>query len=352
MKTVAIIGAGIGAEHLAGYRALPDTYRVAVLCDLNMERAAQAADGDPDIHIVNDLDEVLSDPTIDIVDVCLPPHLHLSTVVQVLAADKHAICEKPLARSCAEIDEMAAAIATSKGRVFPVFQYRYGHALARLNALKDAGLTGSPLVASAETHWCREADYYAVPWRGTWQGEAGGAILGHAIHAHDLISYVMGPVAQVSALLDTRANDIEVDDCAAISLRLANGALATSSVTLGAASDTTRLRFCFAGLTAESGTAPYTPAQDAWTFTARGGTAQADIDRVIDAVPTPLAGFAGFLEAVSSAIEGRDHDAVSFADGAQSIALVTALYTSAREGRAVDLPIGVDDALYHGWQPA
>lgn len=351
IRNVAIIGAGIGAEHLAGYRELADAFRVVAMCDLDKKRAAQATGGDPDIAIVSDLATVLADPVIDVVDVCLPPHLHLTAVQQALAADKHAICEKPLARSCAEVDAMAAAMAASKGRVFPVFQYRYGHAVAQLDALKAAGLTGKPLVASAETHWCRAAEYYAVPWRGTWDGEAGGAILGHAIHAHDLISYVMGPVAEVTAFLDTRVNDIAVDDCAAIALRLEGCALATSSVTLGAAHDTTRLRFCFAGLTAESGTAPYTPAQDVWTFTARGETPQSEVDEIVAGVTAPKSGFAGFLDAVAAALDGREARAVSFADGQQSIALVTALYTSAREGRPVKLPITKGAKLYHGWQP-
>jgi predicted dehydrogenase len=62
------------------------------------------------------------------------------------------------------------------------------------------------VVASLETHWNRGPDYYAVPWRGTWAGEAGGAILGHAIHAHDLLCRYFGPVAQVQAQLATRVN--------------------------------------------------------------------------------------------------------------------------------------------------
>jgi predicted dehydrogenase len=57
-----------------------------------------------------------------------------------------------------------------------------------------------------------------VPWRGTWAGEAGGAILGHAIHAHDLLCRYFGPVAQVQARLATRVNEIETEDCAAVSM--------------------------------------------------------------------------------------------------------------------------------------
>ena len=64
---------------------------------------------------------------------------------------------------------------------------------------------------------------------------------------------ILGPVSNLFAKLTTRVNDIEVEDCAALSIEMENGTLVTSSITLGAANDTSRLRFCFEGLTAESG---------------------------------------------------------------------------------------------------
>lgn len=351
MIRVAILGAGIGREHLAGYQALPDFFSVSVMCDLDSSRATEATGGDASINIMSDIAQVLADPDIDLIDVCLPPHLHLAVVLQVLEAGKQAICEKPLARSLAEVQQMQSAMSKYGGRVFPVFQYRYGLAMAQLQALRDAGLAGRALVASSETHWNRGSDYYSIPWRGTWDGEAGGAVLGHAIHSHDILCHVLGPVATLSAFTDTLVNQIETDDCAAISMRMQSGALATSSVTLGAATDTTRLRFCFEGLTAESGTAPYTPAEDTWTFTARGATQQKDIDRVLSTVATPRSGFDGFLAAVSDAITGIGGSEISFADGQRSIEFVTAIYQSARTGQQVTLPVDKDVVLYNGWSP-
>jgi predicted dehydrogenase len=351
MIQVAIIGAGIGAEHLAGYRALPDRFRVAVMCDTDTHRAAKATGGDPSIALRAEIAAVLADPEIDLVDICLPPHLHFPVSVQALNAGKHVICEKPLVRSLDEADRLLAVTARTGKHVFPVFQYRYGHALAQLGALQAAGLTGRPYVASLETHWNRDAAYYAVPWRGTWAGESGGAILGHAIHAHDLLCHVLGPVAEVSALTDTRVNRIETEDCAALVLRMENGALATSSVTLGAGEDTTRLRFCLEGLTAESGTAPYAPAQDKWRFVARSPVAQEQVDAVLADVPVPLAGFAGYLEAVADALQGRKGREVTLHDGRRSIELVAAIYLSARTKSPQRLPLPQNSPVYFGWMP-
>jgi predicted dehydrogenase len=348
---VAIVGAGIGAEHLAGYRALPDRFQVAVMCDLDTARAELATGRDTATAISGDLDAVLADASIDLVDVCLPPHLHCPVSVRALEAGKHVICEKPIVRSLSEADRLEAAAMASGKQVFPVFQYRYGKAMAGLKALQAAGLAGTPFVASLETHWNRDSDYYAVAWRGTWAGEAGGALLGHAIHAHDLLCHGMGPVAEVTALTDTRVNRIETEDCAALALRMENGALATSSVTLGAGEDTTRLRFCFAGLTAESGTAPYTPAQDNWRFIARAPVTQAKVDAVLQGVPEVPAGFAGYLDAVADALAGRTGGEVTLADGRRSIELVTAMYQSAQAGGPVCLPIAPSSKLYSGWLP-
>jgi len=124
-----------------------------------------------------------------------------------------------------------------------------------------------------------------VPWRGTWAHERGGAVLGHAIHIHDLIAQCFGDITAVSAMLDTRVNPIETEDCAALSLRTASGALVSSSITLGAADDRSRLRLVFERLTVESGTNPYAPGQATWTFTARDPAHQARIDTVVQAAP-------------------------------------------------------------------
>lgn len=351
MIRVAILGAGIGAQHLAGYRALPARFEVRTFCDLDAARARGVVGEDDSITVTGDLDGVLADPDIDLVDVCLPPHLHFSISEKVLAAGKHVVCEKPLVRSLAEADALIALAQKAGRRVFPVFQYRYGRGTAQLRGLIDTGLAGKAFAASLETHWNRDSDYYAVPWRGTWAGESGGAVLGHAIHNHDLLCSVFGPIAELSASTATRVNEIEVEDCGAILMVHENGALSTSSITLGAAMDTTRLRFVYEGFTAESGTSPYAPAEGGWSFTARAPRDQAAIDEVLAGLPAALAGYAGYFDAIADALEGRGGREVTLKDGRQSIELVTAVYHAARTGQRVSLPLNEAAPLYESWLP-
>jgi predicted dehydrogenase len=349
MIRVAIIGAGIGREHLEGYRALPDRFAVTTLCDLDLDRARSVA-GDG-IVVTDDLDAVLADDALDLIDVCLPPHLHVPVSTRALAAGKHVVCEKPLALSLAECDALIGAAAAADRRVFPVFQYRYGIAMTQMRALIEAGLAGRPFAAALETHWNRGPDYYSVPWRGTWAGEAGGAVLSHAIHNHDLLLSVFGNAVALSANTATRVNGIETEDCAAIAFEHDTGALSTSSITLGAATDASRLSFTFEGFTATSGSAPYKPAAEPWTFTARAPFAQAEIDAVLADLTAPHTGFAGFFEAIADALAGKGGREVTVLDGRRSIELVTAAYQSARMGGRVALPLSEASPLYRSWLP-
>ena len=362
-RKVAIVGAGIGEQHLAAYRNLPDRFSVAVLCDIDLQRAKSVAGDDPSIRLEADFQAVLENPEIDLIDICLPPHLHFETAMAALASGKHVVCEKPLVNSLRDADLLAEQ-ARKYGRILtPVFQYRYGKATAQLRALINAGLAGRPLVASIETHWNRQEDYYAIPWRGTWEGEQGGAVLGHAIHNHDLLCAFFGPVRRLSAFATTRVNDIEVEDCASISFEMENGALASSSITLGAAQDTTRLRFVFENLTAESGSLPYAPAEDVWQFSARGDATQEQIDACLAQVPDVESGFTGFLAALADRLDhddgGGEEDgdgsfesaAVTIEDGRRSLELVSAIYHAVRSSSVVELPLGSDSPLYEGWTP-
>ncbi|WP_299371866.1 Gfo/Idh/MocA family oxidoreductase [uncultured Tateyamaria sp.] len=347
MIRVAILGGGIGAQHLDAYRALPG-FEVTHLVDQDAERCAALCTGG--ITGLTGIEDALV-ADVDLIDICLPPHMHAPVTVAALEAGKHVICEKPLATSMAQIAQMRAAALAAGRQVFPVFQYRFGPAFAALAALREAGLLGAPRAASLETHWNRGADYYAVPWRGTWAGEQGGAVLGHAIHAHDLLSHVMAPVTGLTARLGTLVNPIETDDTAAILFELAGGALATSSVTLGSATDETRLRLVYEHLTATSGTVPYAPAEGTWRFEARDLAMQAQVDGIVaDCAGTP-SGFAGFLDHVARALAGQPNSAVTFDAGAASVALVTAIYTSHRTKAHVDLPLPDAHPMTQGWHP-
>jgi predicted dehydrogenase len=348
---VAVAGGGIGREHIAAYRALPDQYELLAICDIDAAKARALAEQHGIPRHTADFDELCGMGDLDVFDICTPPHLHVPQALRALAAGKYAICEKPLASSIRDIDQLIAASAAAGRHVMPIFQYRFGHGLQKLKYLVDQGLAGKAYLATVETAWRRRADYYAVPWRGKWRTELGGTLLSHAIHAHDVLSYIAGPARSVFARTATRVNPIEVEDCAAASLELADGALATLAVTLGSPAEITRHRFSFAELTAESNTRPYTSSGDPWVFTGDSPAAEARIAEALASFEPLPEGFAGQLLRFHRALRDGAALPVTLVDARASIELITAMYVSARSGQAVALPLGPEHPNYAGWLP-
>jgi len=346
---VAVVGAGIGRMHVEAYLANAPYYEVVVVCDTDAERARDVAAASA-ASAQTAFAAVLARPDIDLVDICLPPSLHLQAIEAALEAGKHVLCEKPLVASLDEVNRVKLAAERAGRAVVPIYQYRFGNGLERLRRLIAAGLAGRPLVASVETHWNRLPAYYDVAWRGRKRTELGGAILGHAIHAHDLITHVLGPVRRVLAKVATRVNTIETEDCAAIVLEMACGALVTSSVTLGAAEEITRLRFCFADLSAENaGVPPYRPGEGDWRFMPRGERVQSEIDAELSALTPRQESFAGLFEALNAALAGDAPWPLTIEDAYRSLELASAIYYASATNQAVDLPLPPAHPVRAGW---
>ncbi len=361
---VAVVGAGIGRLHVAAYRALPQLFEIVAVCDLDPARARLLAEacvapgsegtgadrGLP--YVAGSLDELCRMDQVDVIDICTPPYLHAEHVLQVLAARKSAVCEKPLAASLAEIDALAAAELRCGCRIMPIFNYRFGAGVQKLRHLIATGITGRAYLGTIEVAWRRRAAYYEVPWRGRWQTELGGSITGHAIHFLDLLTFVLGPVRSVFARTATLVNPIETEDCATVSFEMASGALASLSVTLGSSVEISRQRYWFANLVAESNLAPYDlNTNDPWQFVADTPELEPRLEAALSSVPAGPAGFTGQFARFGEALRTGAELPVTLADARRAIELLTAIYASARSHAAEDLPAGKEHPLYGGWLP-
>lgn len=353
--SVALVGAGIGERHVAGFDRLRDMFCVALICDADRAKADRLADamvasGLPRPAWTADYrDAAVVGNDIDIVDVCLPPFLHADATHVALAAGKHVILEKPIAGSLAECDEIERIAKAANRRVMPIFQYRFGNGLAKAKHLMASGFAGTVYLSSVETHWTRGADYYAVPWRGKSKTELGGLLAGHAIHIHDMLTHIVGPIASVQTLANVRVNAIETEDCSGGLFQMADGSIAVTSATLGSADEISRLRIMCERVTMVSSLQPYTPNRDPWTFIPKAPVSQADLDAALVGAPTGPEGyteqFAGFHASLTRGVPLP----ISWADGRASIELLAAQYHAAKTGTRVALPIGGDHPAYGGW---
>jgi predicted dehydrogenase len=344
-----VVGLGWWGQKIV--RDLADSAHVEVVLGIDPRDEGRAFAEQAGLDAGADLAEALADERVDAVVLCTPHKMHGDQIVAAAEAGRHVFCEKPLAASLRDADALIAAAGRSDHKVMPIFQYRFGHGLQKLRHLIASGLAGRAYLSTVETAWRRRAAYYDVPWRGKWATESGGALLGHAIHAHDMLTYALGPIRSVFCRAATLVNQIEVEDTAAAALEMADGSLATLSVTLGSPVEVTRHRLCFSGLVAESNTRPYSNSGEPWTFSADTPELQQRVDAALEAfVPLPE-GYAGQFLRFHSAVREGGELPVTLADARASLELVTALYDSARRGQPVGLPIGTDHPLYASWLP-
>ncbi len=348
----AVVGCGIGKSHMQSFQKVPAHFHLAAICDADAAKVQAVAEELKIPRAYTSLDALCADPDIDVIDLATPPHLHLAQVQQVLAAGKHVICEKPLVPSLKDVDFLAGVEKQSGKRILPIFQYRYGHGLQKLKFLKERGLTGRAYTVNVETSWRRRDDYYAIAWRGKWKTELGGCCLTHAIHAHDMVTYINGPVARLYARTATRVNPVEVEDCAAITFELADGSLMGSTITLGRADEISRHSFVFEKLTAESNTRPYDSSGDPWKFSGDTKELQAEIDAALLEFKPELEHYPGqFVRFHQALLDGTEIPA-TLADARQALELITAIYHSADIGEPVALPLGADHPKYDSWTPS
>jgi predicted dehydrogenase len=347
---IGVVGSGIGRAHIQAYQMLPERFDVVAICDSDETRAHEVATMHDIPYVLTDLGDLCQREDLDVIDLCTPSYLHFSQVQKVLSAGKHVICEKPVAGSLKEIDELILAEAHSGKWVMPIFQYRFGHGAQKLKYLIQEGIAGQAYLSTVETAWRRRAAYYAVPWRGKWETELGGALVTLAIHAHDLLYYVLGPIKSVFARTTTLVNPIETEDCVSASLEMVDGSLASLSVTTGSVAQISRHRFCFSNLTAESHTAPYSNTSDPWIFTGDSPELTERINKALDRfVPLPE-GFAGQFYRFSEALQHNTEPPVTLTDSRSSLELITAIYYSAQTGQVVNLPIGSEHPKYMSWR--
>jgi len=346
---VAVVGSGVGAGHIEAYQALPEMYNMAALCDIDPERGKALAAKYKIPQFVDSL-EGLFKLKLDLIDICTPSSLHFDQACAALKAGFDIVVEKPVARSLAEMDVLEKLSRETGKTICPIFQYRFGHGFQKLKHLVQKGVAGQPLMATAETHWFRGADYYgAAAWRGTWDGETGGCFTTHAIHINDMLFEMFGAVKSVHARTSRMVNGNQTEDLGLLSIEFHNGAMASSSVTLGSRQQTSRLRFCFRDLVAESCLSPYDPGNDPWTFPHDEATGVARVEAgLADFAPLPQRYVGQFYLLHKALVEGAELP-VTLADARRSIELLSAIYYSSLKGEAVALPLQPDHPFYGGW---
>ncbi|GAA3554713.1 Gfo/Idh/MocA family oxidoreductase [Amycolatopsis ultiminotia] len=185
---VALIGAGLIARlHLAAWLGAGAAVRVysddGRGVDVAREFGAQAA---------GSLTEALDGA--DAVDICTPTGSHHEIAMAAIAAGVGVVCEKPLAATTEEAEQIVAAAQRAGVRLYPAHDVRFAPAFARLHELVASGGVGECAVGRFSF-----SAYHPRPWTGHASARSGGILTDQLLHGADLAYWVFGDVVRVHA---------------------------------------------------------------------------------------------------------------------------------------------------------
>ncbi|MGQ9590302.1 MAG: Gfo/Idh/MocA family protein [Planctomycetota bacterium] len=341
---IAIVGCGVVSEFQS--QAILDVpeARIAGFFDAVPEFARRRADAYK-ARAYASLEELLADPSVHAVSVCTPSGAHLEPAVAAAKARKHVMVEKPLEVTVERADRIIAACREAGVILGAIFPRRFLEASRAVKAAVEGGRFGRIVLGDVEIKWYRTQEYYDKGgWRGTWKLDGGGALMNQGIHGIDLLQWLLGGVEQVAAFAATLAHErIEVEDVGVAAVRFKGGALGAIEGTTGFWPGT-KIRIEIGGTRGSAVLEDETVIS--WRFQDEG-PADEEIREKLGPRPGLSGGGAGDPRAISSeghrrqfedfvrAIRTGGKPSVTGEEARDAVAIVTAIYRSAREGRPV-----------------
>lgn len=238
---VGIVGSGgIASQHAIGWNTYPHHATIAALAEVDTERANafNQTHCHGDATIFTSLDAMLADGDIDVVDICLPHHLHTDAVIAAAQAGKAVLCEKPLCTSLEDARKIKAVIAESGVPFMSGHNQVFQPSLIEARRLMASGVIGVPfLMRSIETFRNQAYDpfsYAQLPpsgprgWRTDVKSAGGGELLDTGYHSTYRLLALAGedrPVEVTGFLSRFHLADWPTEDTGQVTVRFASGAI-------------------------------------------------------------------------------------------------------------------------------
>jgi|TARA_B110000881_G_C18576833_1_gene519107 predicted dehydrogenase len=177
-----------------------------------------------------DFAEMAADPDIDAVVNALPNYLHAPVTIQMLKAGKHVLCEKPMALSVKECEDMIDTAKKTGYKLMIAHMWRFDREIIWLRNVIMSGKLGK--IFKAKSHEVLIYDIFGEdPSTKSWfvnkSLAGGGAMTDMGIHSFDTLRFVLGDIrpTKVFAKIGTYFKDIEVEDTATLMLEFEGGIL-------------------------------------------------------------------------------------------------------------------------------
>jgi predicted dehydrogenase len=349
--TVALIGCGrISFKHIEGFVAGKEKMTLIACCDPLLERAEEKATDyqkaipHAEVKTYKDYKTMLEELQPDIVTIATESGKHKAIAIDCLNAGSHVICEKPMALSTSDAQEMIDCAKKNNKKLAVCFQNRFNAPIQKLREAYEKNRFGRVLHGMVQIRWNRNEDYYAeAPWRGTWEQD-GGTLMNQCTHGIDLLQWMMGEDAvRVQAQTRRFLRPIEAEDFGCAIVEFSSGAVGiiegTADVYPKNLNETLSI-FGEKGTVVIGGLA--VNKMETWRFSDAESIGDTE-DKVLnpnEKDPPTVYGFghtalfADFIDA----IEKDREPLISGEKGKKALDIILAIYESQKTGKAVDLP--------------
>ena len=210
---IGIIGCGgiANGKHMPSIKAV-DRADMVAFCDLIPERAEKAAKeyGTPDAKVYTDYQELLKNPTIDVVHVLTPNRSHAQLTIDALHAGKHVMCEKPMAKTAEDARRMVQAAKETGKKLTIGYQHRHKPESRFLKSVIERGDLGDIYYAKALAIRRRGTPNWGVFLNEYEQG--GGPLIDIGTHSLDLTLYLMNNY-KPRMVVGTKYKKLEHPEC-------------------------------------------------------------------------------------------------------------------------------------------
>ena len=339
---VGLVGAGlIGDQHALAFQRVKGA-RVLAVADPDTARAKRLADTYGVPHAYDDYRRLLENRDIEMICVGAPNFTHRNIVVDAAAAGKHVVCEKPLARTLSEADEMLVATDRAGVKLMYAELICFAPRYVRAKELVDEGAFGRVFqIKHGETHYGPHSDWF-------WQGEqsGGGVLMDMGCHSIEIIRWLYDKPAiqSVTAELGTfvHGDRTDLEDHALVTIRFEGnrlGFIETSWAKPGGMDDRLDIQgsagTCHGDMMQQSSLLTYSDV--GYGYSVEKGTTTGYSYTIAEeyynyGMPQEMQHFTDCVLDDREALE-------TGADGRVSLEVIYAAYRSAATGRRIDFPL-------------
>jgi predicted dehydrogenase len=205
-------------------KAMEEVPEITLVAIADPSPAAVRIGAAQNIPIYPDAGAMLAQGGLDAVIIATPTERHHQDMMMALEARQTVLVEKPITATLAEADEVTRFAEQQGCHVLVGHQRRYYPCAAEAREIIAQGRIGKLMGVTGQWTTRKDDDYYSAAWR---RDVKAGPILTNLIHEIDLLRFICGDIATVSAEVTHHDQEFDKEDAVAISMKFVNSAVGT-----------------------------------------------------------------------------------------------------------------------------